>query len=487
MLWSLGDHIGSIRDVVRYNPATNTTQVANHLFYDAFGNIVSESDVNLEHRFAFTGREWDEEIDLQYNRARYYAPQMGRWISKDPLGFDAGDMNLYRYVGNGPTDASDPSGLIDPKNVSSEFIEQLRANGAEQRYHLGDGNDRHATLSYRYVDPNTGTEQMAIFRDRTTTSWLLWSEKRWEMMGIAPLSNMSPQQAYDTIHDSPLDAHAYNESLKLLQAIPLVRTADSISQGKVAEAAVNFAWDISDGATFGGASRSKTVVDQGIKWVGRGALAGEAGLGTYEAYNDGNYARLQGVGLSLAMRGAASAGTGKPASPRTAPSTSQKTPTTEVSNANATQIDTRIHVGESLDLLDQRAMIDNPFEEVYTGANTRVAPISGPGKFSVGPYNEMKGVVPGLDAHHAGQSAAMKKVVAGYDHNTAPTILVPKVGHTIKGPNGIVSRSTKGLDNARDIVARDIKELRRVYPDVPNARLQELSEMNKRLYPEMSK
>ena len=69
VLWSLDDHIGSIRDVVRYNPATNTTQVANHLFYDAFGNIVSESDVNLEHRFAFTGREWDEEIDLQYNRA----------------------------------------------------------------------------------------------------------------------------------------------------------------------------------------------------------------------------------------------------------------------------------------------------------------------------------------------------------------------------------------------------------------------------------
>jgi len=99
----------------------------------------------------------------------------------------------------------------------------------------------------------------------------------------------------------------------------------------------------------------------------------------------------------------------------------------------------------------------------------------------------MKGVVPGLDAHHADQSAAMKKVVAGYDHNTAPTILVPKVGHTIKGPNGIVSRSTKGLDNARDIVARGINELRRVYPDVPNAKLQELIEMNKRFYPEMCK
>ncbi|MBN8605116.1 MAG: RHS repeat-associated core domain-containing protein [Planctomycetes bacterium] len=114
--------------MVRYNPATNTTQVANHLFYDAFGNIVKESDVNLEHRFAFTGREWDEEIDLQYNRARYYDPQMGRWISKDLLGFDAGDMNLYRYVGNGPTDASDPSGLEET------FFDKLRKRDEEIRY-----------------------------------------------------------------------------------------------------------------------------------------------------------------------------------------------------------------------------------------------------------------------------------------------------------------------------------------------------------------
>ena len=113
--------------------------------------------------------------------------------------------------------------------------------------------------------------------------------------------------------------------------------------------------------------------------------------------------------------------------------------------------------------------------------------VSGPGKFGVGPYNEMKGAVAGLDAHHAGQSVAMKKVVAGYDHNTSPSILVPKVGHTIKGPNGIVSRSTKGIDNARDILARDINELRRVYPDIPNARLQELIEMNKSMYPEMTK
>jgi uncharacterized protein RhaS with RHS repeats len=44
-----------------------------------------------------------------------YDPTIGRWISQDPLGFEAGDANLYRYVGNSPTNATDPSGLqINP-------------------------------------------------------------------------------------------------------------------------------------------------------------------------------------------------------------------------------------------------------------------------------------------------------------------------------------------------------------------------------------
>jgi RHS repeat-associated protein len=105
------------------------------------------------------------------------------------------------------------------------------------------------------------------------------------------------------------------------------------------------------------------------------------------------------------------------------------------------------------------------------------------GKFTVGAYNDIKGTVSGLDAHHVGQQALMKRLVPGYDAGTAPSILVPKVGHTIRGPNGIVSRSTSRLDNVRDVIARDINELRRVYPDVPPHPLQELIQMNKTLYP----
>jgi len=108
---------------------------------------------------------------------------------------------------------------------------------------------------------------------------------------------------------------------------------------------------------------------------------------------------------------------------------------------------------------------------------------SNSGLYRVGPYNEIRGTVHGLDAHHVGQKALLGDMIPGYDPLTAPAILVPKVGHTIRGPNGIVSRNVEGLTTPRSVVARDIMELRRVYPDIPNAQLQELIRMNKAKYP----
>jgi hypothetical protein len=65
----------------------------------------------------------------------------------------------------------------------------------------------------------------------------------------------------------------------------------------------------------------------------------------------------------------------------------------------------------------------------------------------------------------------------------APAILVPSVGHTRSRDGvGIVSRNTKGINSAKDI-----KELRKVYPDIPSEKLKELIELNKKMYPEAFK
>jgi RHS repeat-associated protein len=81
--------------------------------YTGFGAIAAQSGAGLD-RYGYTGREWDSTLGVQYSRARIYDPATGRFLTADPMGFAAGDVNLYRYVGNGPTGAVDPSGFEPP-------------------------------------------------------------------------------------------------------------------------------------------------------------------------------------------------------------------------------------------------------------------------------------------------------------------------------------------------------------------------------------
>jgi len=75
--------------------------------YEAFGKTtITEPSFNP---FQYTGRENDG-TGLYYYRARYYSPELSRFISEDPLDFDGGDINLYSYTSNDPIDRNDPDG-----------------------------------------------------------------------------------------------------------------------------------------------------------------------------------------------------------------------------------------------------------------------------------------------------------------------------------------------------------------------------------------
>ena len=100
----------------------------------------------------------------------------------------------------------------------------------------------------------------------------------------------------------------------------------------------------------------------------------------------------------------------------------------------------------------------------------------------------------GLDTHHVGQKARMSNLVANNDLNKAPAILVPASGHSSIDPirgrlstSAINPRTKKPFANARELLARDIRELRRVYPEIPNSQLHELIDLNKSMYPEKNK
>lgn len=77
---------------------------------------------------SYTDRMFDSDTGLQNNLHRWYDPNSGRWISEDPIGFAAGDANLYRYMGNRVTSLTDPSGrnpYVDNSELSEEESLQI--------------------------------------------------------------------------------------------------------------------------------------------------------------------------------------------------------------------------------------------------------------------------------------------------------------------------------------------------------------------------
>lgn len=88
--------------------------------YDSFGNATNGS---FPGRYAFTGRERDSLTGLQFSRARFYDPELGRFISEDPIGFGGGDINLYGYVWNNPLHFTDPMGLDGWGNHLADYLD----------------------------------------------------------------------------------------------------------------------------------------------------------------------------------------------------------------------------------------------------------------------------------------------------------------------------------------------------------------------------
>jgi RHS repeat-associated protein len=87
--------------------------IVNKYAYDTFGKVLGQTEA-ISNPFKYVGKYgvMDDGNGLLYMRARYYDPEVGRFINKDPIGFLGGDLNLYAYVGNNPLNYNDPKGLF---------------------------------------------------------------------------------------------------------------------------------------------------------------------------------------------------------------------------------------------------------------------------------------------------------------------------------------------------------------------------------------
>jgi RHS repeat-associated protein len=109
--------------------------------YTLYGKPAAASTVG--NPYMYTGRRLDTETGLYYYRARFYDPNLRRFIETDPIGFDGG-MNLYAYVGNNPLN------WIDPWGEGRYSITKPETHGAPEHVHWGrKGRPRRGGAIYR--------------------------------------------------------------------------------------------------------------------------------------------------------------------------------------------------------------------------------------------------------------------------------------------------------------------------------------------------
>lgn len=90
--------------------------------YDAFGALIDGTTDKFNGlRYVGLGNVYsDHDVGLQYMWNRWYDPQLGRFISRDPIGF-AGGLNLYSYSRNNPMSRVDPMGLCSENHTNGDL------------------------------------------------------------------------------------------------------------------------------------------------------------------------------------------------------------------------------------------------------------------------------------------------------------------------------------------------------------------------------
>ena len=102
------DHQGSVRALTDADGAV----VARHAHGAYADTETSVSSLGADDQpYRYTGREYEPATGLYHYRARAYDPTTGRFLQEDPIWFEAGDLNVYRYTWNNPGNWTDPSGM----------------------------------------------------------------------------------------------------------------------------------------------------------------------------------------------------------------------------------------------------------------------------------------------------------------------------------------------------------------------------------------
>jgi RHS repeat-associated protein len=202
--------------------------------YDTFGNTTNSSG-SLTNFFRYTGREFDTETGLYYDRARYLDPTTGRFVNEDPLAFNAG-LNFYDYVNGDPTNLADPTGLFGASDVLPAWNHYCSGSGtpwtspfssinwgntqndveAKVKGMVGAGcSDRTIPVSFNFNAQTAGPDAYIIGRHvvKVTGTIQVHCDCSWSFTG-----DMSSAKGYDPYDFDPSNRGVVGETLTWIGA-----------------------------------------------------------------------------------------------------------------------------------------------------------------------------------------------------------------------------------------------------------------------------
>ncbi|WP_460137712.1 RHS repeat-associated core domain-containing protein [Pseudomonas sp. S1_E04] len=149
------DHLGTPQELT--DPEGDIVWSAH---YRAYGEIARLDVGKIDNPLRFQGQYLDEESGLHYNRHRYYSPDIGRYLTPDPVKL-AGGINSYQYSPN-PTGWVDPLGLntcpggdgCKPEVTANEPAKTVKADEGDAVLPKTGGAERSAKYSANWKTAN---------------------------------------------------------------------------------------------------------------------------------------------------------------------------------------------------------------------------------------------------------------------------------------------------------------------------------------------
>jgi RHS repeat-associated protein len=141
-VYYINDHLATPQKLI-----TETGYKVWEAHSDAYGKTIITNN-EFRNPLRFPGQYTDDESNLRYNYFRYYDPQLGRYITSDPIGLDGG-LNTYGYVFGNPVKHVDPRGLV---SSWSERFAAWRQVGWDNAWQASDDADTAETAAKDLVN-----------------------------------------------------------------------------------------------------------------------------------------------------------------------------------------------------------------------------------------------------------------------------------------------------------------------------------------------